>query len=100
MLSFDQVKVATQLAIDGGANFVKTSTGRVAEGATLQKVEAICAVLKENKGIGLKVSGGVRTIEQAETFYTKVRSIMGDTFMTPDYFRIGASSLAEKLRNG
>lgn len=100
VLNLHQVKVATQLAIDGGANFVKTSTGRVAEGATLQKVEAISAVLNQNKGVGLKISGGVRTIDQAETFYTKVRAIMGDTFMTPDYFRIGASSLAEKLRNG
>jgi len=100
VLSVEEVRKATELAIQGGADFVKTSTGRVAEGATLDKVATICEVLQSTRGIGLKISGGIRTIAQAESFYNLVEGKMGASFMYPSTFRIGASSLAETLRNG
>lgn len=100
VLTLQQVKRATELAIQGGADFVKTSTGRVAEGATLAKVEVMCEVLKKNPSVGLKISGGIRTIEQAQSFYKVIKKHMGASFMVPSTFRIGASSLAEALRNG
>lgn len=100
VLTIEQTKIATQLAIAGGANFIKTSTGRVAEGATLEKTMVICEEIKAFPHIGIKISGGIKSVAQATTFYEAISSKMGDAFMTPKHFRIGASSLATALRNG
>lgn len=99
-----KIKKAAELAISGGADFLKTSTGKVSVGATPQAAVAICEVIKSHHAktghrIGFKVSGGVRTYDDALTYYQIVHDILGASFLTPDYFRIGASSLAEALYN-
>lgn len=98
------IKRASQLAILGGADFLKTSTGKVDIGATPEAVQAMCEVIKEEnlisaRKIGIKISGGVRSKEDALTYYSIVRESLGEIFCQPDYFRIGASSLADALVN-
>jgi deoxyribose-phosphate aldolase len=98
------IKRASRLAILGGADFLKTSTGKVDVGATPEAVQAMCEVVKEEqlisaRKIGIKVSGGVRSKEDALIYYSIVRESLGENFCQRDYFRIGASSLAEALAN-
>jgi deoxyribose-phosphate aldolase len=98
------IQRATRLAIIGGADFVKTSTGKVNIGATPDAVEAMCSTIKEHLDatgdrIGIKISGGVKTKSEAIMYYNLVRNCLGADQMHPDYFRIGASSLASDLMN-
>lgn len=102
--SQQKIKKASELAILGGADFLKTSTGKVSVGATPEAAVAICEVIrtyfdKTGYKIGFKVSGGVRTYNDALTYYQIVHDVLGTSFLTPDHFRIGASSLAEALYN-
>ena len=85
-----------------GADFIKTSTGKVYPGASPEAVYVICQTIKEyfrihRKKIGLKVSGGVRTAEDAVNYYTIVKEVLGSEWLDPQLFRIGASSLANNL---
>jgi len=96
------IQKATILSMYSGADFIKTSTGKVYPGATHESVYVICQTIKEysrihRKKIGIKVSGGVRTVEDAVKYYTIVKEILGDEWLTPQLFRIGASGLAKNL---
>ncbi|GHS99302.1 deoxyribose-phosphate aldolase [Bacteroidia bacterium] len=96
------IKKAAVLAMYSGADFIKTSTGKVYPGATPEAVYVMCEAIREyyqlhNRKIGIKVSGGVRTAEEAVIYYTLVKTVLGDEWLTPEYFRIGASSLAGNL---
>ena len=98
------IQRAARLAIQGGADFLKTSTGKVELGATPEAVGVMCEVVKEEYGrtgrkIGIKVSGGVRAKEDALSYYALVYEILGKDFCQSDFFRIGASSLADTLVN-
>jgi deoxyribose-phosphate aldolase len=98
------IKKAAELAIDGGADFIKTSTGKDFPGADMNSVIAMSEVIAShyqtsNKRIGLKISGGVKTYSDAVRYFEKVESILGKDFMTPDLLRIGASSLVQNLMN-
>lgn len=98
------IKNASILSIYSGADFIKSSTGKNSEGATLEAIYVMCETIKEyytlhNKKIGIKVSGGVRTTEEAIKYYCIVKETLGDEWLTPDLFRIGASSLADDLLN-
>ncbi len=100
--SAENIKRAALMAIYSGADFVKTSTGKVYEGANIQSVYTICQIIKEYHAkfgtkIGVKVSGGVVTTEDALQYYTVVSEILGDEWMNNQYFRIGASRLATYL---
>ncbi|OAV63932.1 Deoxyribose-phosphate aldolase [Bacteroidales bacterium Barb6XT] len=93
------VRKAAVLALYSGADFLKTSTGKDYSGATPEAVYTMCQVLKTyrtltGKRIGIKVSGGVRTVEDAVKYYTIVKETLGEEQLAKDYFRIGASSLA------
>jgi len=94
----DNIQKASILAIYSGADFIKTSTGKGYPGATLEAVYTMCQVIKTyhsitNRKIGIKVSGGVRTSEEAVKYYTIVKEILGEEWLNKDCFRIGASSL-------
>lgn len=96
------IKNASILSIYSGADFIKSSTGKNSEGATLEAIYVMCETAKEyfakyNKKIGIKVSGGVRTSEEAVKYYCIVKEVLGDEWLTPELFRIGASSLADDL---
>jgi deoxyribose-phosphate aldolase len=100
----ENIRKATILACYSGADFVKTSTGKEYPGCTPQAVYAICSVLKkynewEGKRLGIKVSGGVRTAEDAVKYYTIVKEVLGREWLNKDLFRIGASRLVEELRS-
>jgi len=96
------IQKATILSMYSGADFIKTSTGKVYPGATPEAVYVICQTIKEyyrfhRRKIGLKVSGGVRTPDDAVKYYTLVKEILGNEWLSPQYFRIGASGLAKNL---
>ncbi len=93
---------ASVLALSAGADFVKTSTGKTARGATPEAVAVMCMAIKDfftysGRQTGIKVSGGIRTEEDALTYYSIVRQLLGEEWISPSYFRIGASSLADRL---
>lgn len=93
---------ASILALYSGADFIKTSTGKVYEGATLEAAYVMCTAIKEynqktgNKA-GFKASGGISTTEDAVKYYTIVKEVLGDEYLNKEYFRIGASKLANNL---
>jgi len=81
-----------------GADFLKTSTGKTAIGATVDAVQVMLTTIqKVSRPIGLKVSGGVRTIGQAKQYRELASQIMGEGWVTPAHFRIGASQLLDQL---
>lgn len=93
---------ASILAIYSGADFIKTSTGKLDPAATPEAVLVMCKATKayyEQTGnkIGIKVAGGVRTPEDAVKYYCIVKSVLGEDWLTKDLYRIGASSAANNL---
>ncbi len=100
--SVEKIHSATLLSIMAGADFVKTSTGKSAVAATPQAAVVMCGAIKEyyqatGEKIGFKVAGGVRTMEDAALYYTIVKQTLGEEWLTPSLYRIGASSLANEL---
>lgn len=92
------IQKAAILAVYSGADFIKTSTGKGYPGATPEAVYTMCQVAKTyhsivGKKVGIKVSGGVRTAEEAVKYYTIVKETLGEEWLTKELFRIGASSL-------
>ncbi|TMP58520.1 deoxyribose-phosphate aldolase [Pseudoalteromonas sp. S1610] len=85
---------ATELAIQGGADFVKTSTGKVGVNATLEATEIMLnAIKKSSKPVGFKAAGGVKTTGDANAYLQLTTEIMGHEYLAPETFRFGASSL-------
>ena len=89
---------ATRLAIDAGADMVKTSTGKGASGASPEAVLTMAQTVAEHcatggRPVGIKVAGGVRTAADALEYLDIVRSVLGTEWLTPDRLRFGASSL-------
>ncbi len=96
--TYDNVRRASLLAIAGGADFVKTSTGKIQPAATLPvtlvMLEAVRDVYEETgKRIGVKPAGGIRHAKQAVQYLVVVNETLGPEWLTPDLFRFGASSL-------
>ena len=96
--SNELIQLASQLVVDSGADFVKTSTGKAAVGATLQAAESILTVLKNSgTNTGLKLSGGIRTMLSAYEYVQLVERYLGDQWQQPARFRIGASQLLQDI---
>lgn len=98
------IQKAAILAIYSGADFVKTSTGKGFPGATPEAVYTLCKVIKTyneatGRKIGIKVSGGVKTAEDAVVYYSIVKEILGEEWLTKDLFRIGASGLLNDIEH-
>ncbi|HVY53875.1 MAG TPA: deoxyribose-phosphate aldolase, partial [Gammaproteobacteria bacterium] len=88
------IQTAASQVIDAGADFVKTSTGKFNPGATLEAAQAILSAIKcSSKPVGLKVAGGVRTLEQAEAYFKLAQQVLGQNWPTPQTFRIGSSRI-------
>lgn len=97
-LSDDLIATATKLAIDGGADFVKTSTGKVAVNATLAATDIMLSTIKASgKKVGFKAAGGVRTVTDAAEYLALAESIMGEAYLQPELFRFGASGLLKDV---
>jgi len=96
------IKKASILSMYSGADFIKTSTGKVYEGATLEAAYIMCTAIKEyydktGRKIGFKPSGGISTTEEAVKYYSIVKEILGEEWCNNQYFRVGASRLANNL---
>jgi deoxyribose-phosphate aldolase len=100
--SYDHVRHASMLAMEAGADFIKTSTGKTGTGATpgvvLVMLEAIRDyVERTGRVVGMKASGGVSTSKAALHMLVLVKETLGDEWLTNERFRIGASSLLNDL---
>ncbi|WP_298774900.1 deoxyribose-phosphate aldolase [uncultured Shewanella sp.] len=94
----DLIRRASELSIDAGADFIKTSTGKVAVNATLEAAEIMMTVISEkNPQVGFKPAGGVRDAAAAKAFLALSEQILGKDWATPETFRFGASSLLSNL---
>ncbi len=96
--SYDQVRRASALAMAAGADFIKTSTGKVTPAATLPVALCMAEAIREHhaatgRAVGLKVAGGVRTAKQAWQYLVVVAETLDGGWAAPALFRIGASSL-------
>ena len=100
--SLDNVRVASLIAIKAGADFIKTSTGKIKPAATLPVMYVMCEAIKNyynetGKKVGIKAAGGIRITKEAFEYMNIVKEILGDDWLKPDLFRIGASSLLSDL---
>jgi len=96
--TYDNVRRASLLAIAGGADFIKTSTGKLPASATLPvtlvMLEAIRDVYEETgRRVGMKAAGGIRQAKQAVQYLVQLHETLGPEWLTPDLYRIGASTL-------
>ena len=110
--TYDNVRLASQIAIDAGGDFIKTSTGKVSPKATLPITLIMLETirdhfLKTGKMVGMKPAGGISDAKLALRYLAMIKETLGDSWLDPDWFRFGASSLLndvlmqrEKLRTG
>ena len=100
--SYDHVRHASVISMEAGADFIKTSTGKAASGATPGVVLVMLEAIRdyaERSGriVGMKAAGGVSNSKAALHMLVLVKETLGDEWLTPDRFRIGASSLLNDL---
>lgn len=98
----ENIKAASVLALYSGADFLKTSTGKEFPGASLEATYVMCQAIKEyyektGTRVGFKAAGGVATTADAVKYYTIVKEVLGEEWLTNEYFRLGASRLANNL---
>lgn len=98
----ERIRNASLLSMYSDADFIKTSTGKIYNGASLEAAYVMCQCIKEyytttGRKVGFKAAGGVRTTDEAVAYYTLVKEILGEEWLTPELFRIGASSLTNAL---
>jgi deoxyribose-phosphate aldolase len=100
--TYDQVRRASDLAMHAGADFIKTSTGKVQPAATLPVTLVMLEAIRDfyhatGKKIGMKPAGGIANAKQAIHYLIVVRETLGQDWLTPDLFRLGASRLANDI---
>lgn len=98
----ENIRAASILSLYSGADFLKTSTGKEYPGASLEAAYVMCQCIKEyfdktGTMVGFKAAGGVASTEDAVKYYTIVKEVLGDAWLDQEYFRIGASRLANNL---
>jgi deoxyribose-phosphate aldolase len=92
--TYDNVRRASHLAIDAGADFIKTSTGKVGTNATLPVALCMLEAIRESgRRVGFKAAGGVRTAKQGWQYLVVAQETLGPDWLDPSLFRIGASSM-------
>ncbi|MCW8995432.1 MAG: deoxyribose-phosphate aldolase [Psychromonas sp.] len=92
------IKQASLLSIDAGADFIKTSTGKVPVNATLEAAKVMLEAIKESgRDVGLKIAGGVKDAQAVDDYLQLAIDIMGNDWVNPRHFRFGASSLLSSL---
>ncbi len=100
--SYDDIAVAAFLAIEAGADFIKTSTGKIGVSATPEAAYVMCECIKAyfdatGKKIGFKPAGGISSAEDASLYYGIVDTVLGSEWLNPSLFRFGASRMANNL---
>jgi deoxyribose-phosphate aldolase len=96
--SYDRIRQASMLAMAAGTDFIKTSTGKIGTGATLPAALCMMEAVRDfhaetGRSVGVKVAGGVRASKQSIQYLALVHETLGPDWLSPDRFRIGASSL-------
>jgi len=99
---FSLIRKASLLAIGAGADFIKTSTGKISPGATPEAMAIMCCAIRDyynrtGKKIGIKPAGGISDTPTALLYYHIVKEILGDEWLNRERFRIGASRLANRI---
>jgi deoxyribose-phosphate aldolase len=102
LVTYDNVRRASWTAMIGGADFIKTSTGKVSPASTLPVALVMLEAVRDfadasGRAVGVKVAGGIRTTKDAIRYLVLVNEIAGEAWLEPDRFRIGASSLLNDL---
>jgi deoxyribose-phosphate aldolase len=100
--SYDNVRVASEIAMRAGADFIKTSTGKVSPAATMPVTLVMLEAIRDyfyrtGIRIGMKPAGGIRTAKQALAYLVMVKETLGDDWLTPELFRFGASTLVNDV---
>lgn len=100
--TYDNVRLASQIAIDAGADFIKTSTGKVQPAATMAVTLVMLETIRDHyfrtgERIGMKPAGGIRKAKESLRYLAMVNETLGADWMTPGMFRFGASSLLNDL---
>lgn len=100
--TLDRIRKASMLAIHAGADFIKTSTGKIVPAATMQVTLVMLQAIRDfyyetGKMIGMKPAGGISTAKLAVHYLVMLRETLGNAWMTPEWFRFGASSLANDV---
>jgi deoxyribose-phosphate aldolase len=98
LVTYDNVRLASRIAMDAGADFIKTSTGKVQPAATMPVTLVMFEAIRDyffetGIRIGMKPAGGIRNSKQALAYLVMLKETLGDDWLTPDLFRIGASTL-------
>jgi deoxyribose-phosphate aldolase len=98
----DNIYKASLLAMAAGADFIKTSTGKIDVAATPEAAVVMCHAIrayyeKTGRKVGFKAAGGIRSAADAVLYYIIVEQTLGAEWLTPDLFRIGASALANNI---
>ena len=102
LASLENIAKASEIAIEAGADFIKTSTGKINPAATEEAVFIMLQVIAEHfrksgKRTGIKPAGGIATADQALGYYKLVSSVLGKEWLCRDLFRMGASRLADNI---
>lgn len=102
LVTAEDIKAASILSLYSGADFLKTSTGKGYSGASLEAAYVMAKCIKEyheknGNMVGIKVSGGIASTEDAVAYYTIIKEVLGEKWLSNEYFRIGASRLANNL---
>lgn len=98
----ENIQKASILAMYSGADFIKTSTGKEYSGASLEACYVMAKTIKEyyektGNMVGFKASGGVATTADAVAYYTIIKEVLGENWLNNEYFRLGASRLANNI---
>lgn len=96
--TYDNVRLASQIAIDAGAHFIKTSTGKVKPAASMPVTLVMLEAIRDHyartgRMVGMKPAGGIRAAKQSLRYLAMVKETLGDAWLDPDWFRFGASTL-------
>ena len=100
--TLDRVRRASELAMHAGADFIKTSTGKIQPAATMQVTLVMLQAIRDfyyetGRMVGMKPAGGISTAKLAVHYLVMLRETLGSAWMTPEWFRFGASSLANDV---
>ena len=98
LVTYDKVRLASLIAMEAGADFIKTSTGKIFPAATMPVTLVMLEAIRDHYfetgvKIGMKPAGGIRTAKQALHYLVMLKETLGDDWLTPELFRFGASSL-------
>jgi deoxyribose-phosphate aldolase len=102
LVTYDNVRLASEIAMQAGGDFIKTSTGKVNPAATIPVTLVMLEAIRDyffatGIRIGMKPAGGIRTAKQALAYLVMVKETLGDDWLNPELFRFGASTLVNDL---